>query len=74
MSKFDAIDGPAACCAFCEDEMPGDAAEAEVSLMTDYVDTNLEDEPPGYRVGLCVYHLQLLQRATKVDGTELVVR
>lgn len=74
MSEFDALDGPAESCAFCEDGVAGDAAEAEISLMADYVNTTLEDETPGYRVGLCVYHLGLLERATKVDGEELVAR
>ncbi|MFP8891850.1 hypothetical protein ACLI4U_19070 (plasmid) [Natrialbaceae archaeon A-CW2] len=75
MSKYAAIDGPAECCVFCEADVEAHAGEAEIALMSDYVDTPLGEETPGYRVGLCGHHLELLcQRVPKSDGEDLVVR
>lgn len=69
--KYDATDGPADLCVFCDEPMPADGAEAEVFLMSGYVETPFGEDTPARRVGLCTKHARMLRDRTS-KTTELL--
>ena len=69
--RFSAHNNPAEYCVFCENPVRPEGAEAEIVLMSDYVDTNLGEDIPGRRVGLCIHHAELLRERAPTT-TELV--
>ena len=74
-NEYQAEDGPADLCVFCDHETPGNDAEAEIYLMGDYVSTPLGEDTDGYRVGLCGHHHSLLrERVNRTDADKMVVR
>lgn len=71
--EWDAQDGPAQSCVFCDARVPADGPEIEVVTDELYLDADFGETVPARRAALCLEHAQRLRERT-TPTTEVAFR